>query len=326
MSKSALQKLKLLYLRDYLQKNTDEMHPVSVSELIDHLAEHGIRAERKSIYDDMLALYEYGMPVEYRRKKPSGYYVVQRDFELSEIKFLIDAVLSSRFLTPEQSDVLVKKLANLSGRYSASLLRRQIVLAGRIKSASDDALVHVDLLHEAIEQNRQITFRYFDWGVDRRKHFRSERYTASPYALLWDDENYYLIAHGERHGLTHYRVDKMENIRLTEKPRVVTEETRNFDPSAYSKEVFGMYRGRRERVKLRFERSLAGVVIDRFGRDIMLIPDGEKHFTFTTEVSISPNFLGWLAGFGGRASVLFPADIVEEYRSFCQAALSALPE
>lgn len=325
MAKSSLQKLKLLYLRDYLQKNTDEMHPASVSELIDFLAGQGIRAERKSIYDDMLALYEYGLQVEYRRKKPSGYYVAQRDFELSEVKFLIDAVLSSRFLTPEQSDALVKKLANLSGRYRASLLRRQIVLAGRVKSDSDDALAHVDLLHEAIEQNRQITFRYFDWGVDRRKHFRSESYTASPYALLWDDENYYLIAHGERHGLTHYRVDKMEHIRLTDTPRVVTEETRNFDPSAYSKAVFGMYRGRLERVKLRFERSLAGVVIDRFGRDIMLIPDGEKHFTFTAEVSVSPNFLGWLAGFGGRASVLFPAAVVEEYRSFCQAALSALP-
>lgn len=325
MAKSSLQKLKLLYLRDYLQKNTDEMHPASVSELIDFLAGQGIRAERKSIYDDMLALYEYGLQVEYRRKKPSGYYVAQRDFELSEVKFLIDAVLSSRFLTPEQSDALVKKLANLSGRYRASLLRRQIVLAGRVKSDSDDALAHVDLLHVAIEQNRQITFRYFDWGVDRRKHFRSESYTASPYALLWDDENYYLIAHGERHGLTHYRVDKMEHIRLTDTPRVVTEETRNFDPSAYSKAVFGMYRGRLERVKLRFERSLAGVVIDRFGRDIMLIPDGEKHFTFTAEVSVSPNFLGWLAGFGGRASVLFPAAVVEEYRSFCQAALSALP-
>lgn len=325
MAKSSLQKLKLLYLRDYLQKNTDETHPARVPELIEFLAEQGIRAERKSIYDDLLALYEYGFEVEYCRKKPSGYYAVHRDFELSEIKFLIDAVLSSRFLTPTQSADLVKKLADLSGRHRASLLRRQIVLAGRLKSDSDDALAHVDLLHEAIEQDRQIRFRYFSWGVDRRKHFRSGEYLASPYALLWDDENYYLIAHSDRHGLTHYRVDKMEDIRLTEKPRVVTEETRNFDPSAYSKAVFGMYRGKLERVKLRFERSLAGVVIDRFGRDIMLIPDGDGHFTFTTEISVSPNFLGWLAGFGGRATVVFPSSVVEEYRAFCQAALSALP-
>lgn len=326
MAKSSLQKLKLLYLRDYLQRNTDEAHPASVSELIGFLAEQGIRAERKSIYDDMLALYEYGMQVEYRRKKPSGYYVAQRDFDLSEIKFLIDAVLSSRFLTPAQSSALVAKLANLSGRHRSALLRRQIVLSGRIKSASDDALIHVDLLHEAIEQNRQIAFRYFDWGTDRRKHFRSGEYVASPYALLWDDENYYLIAHSDRHGLTHYRVDKMESIRLTELPRIVTEETKAFDPSTYSKAVFGMYRGKTERVKLRFEQALAGVVIDRFGRDIMLIPDGETHFTFTTEVSVSPNFLGWLAGFGGRASVVFPPCVVEEYRSFCQAALSVLPQ
>lgn len=326
MAKSSLQKLKLLYLRDYLQQNTDETHPASVSELIGFLAEHGIRAERKSIYDDILALYEYGMQVEYRRKKPSGYYVLNRDFDLSEIKFLIDAVLSSRFLTPAQSSALVGKLANLSGRHRSALLRRQIVLAGRVKSASDDALVHVDLLHEAIEQNRQVAFRYFKWDMDRKKLFRSEEYVASPYALLWDDENYYLIAHSDRHGLTHYRVDKMESIRLTEKPRVVTQETKAFDPSAYSKEVFGMFRGKRERVKLRFERALAGVVIDRFGRDIMLIPDGEKHFTFTTEISVSPNFLGWVAGFGGRAAIVYPPTVVEEYRGFCQAALSALPE
>ncbi len=324
MAKSKLQKLKLLYLKDYLRQNTDETHPASIHDLIEFLASKGIRAERKSIYDDMLSLYEYGMDVLYRRAKPSGYYVSERDFELSEIKFLIDAVLSSRFLTPEQSSSLIRKLAMLSSSHEAMLLRRQIVLAGRVKSASENAFENIDLLHEAIELNRQITFRYYDWGVDRQKHFRQGLYTASPYALLWDDENYYLIAHSARHGLTHYRVDKMEQITLSEQPRIVTEETRNFDPSAYSREVFGMFRGKRERIRLRFDNSLAGVVIDRFGRDIMLIPDGNEHFSLSVEVSVSPNFLGWLAGFGGRATITFPQSAVEEYRTFCQKVLAAI--
>ncbi len=324
MPKSNSQKLKLLYLRDYLRKNTDESHPASITELIDFLETKGIRAERKSIYSDLLYLHEYGMEVLYRRKPPAGYYVKEHDFELSEIKFLIDAVLSSRFLTPEQSGALIGKLAALSGEHRSPLLRRQIVLAGRVKSLSDSAFRNIDLLHEAIEKNRQITFRYFDWGVDRRKHFRPKNYFASPYALLWDDENYYLVAHSERHGLTHYRVDKMEEIFLTEMPRTVTEETKAFDPSAYSKEVFGMFRGKRKNVRLRFENSLSGVVIDRFGRDVMLIADGDSHFTFTAQVSVSPNFLGWLAGFGGRATITHPPKAVEEYRNFCQSALDAL--
>lgn len=324
MPKSKLQKLKLLYLRDYLRQNTDEEHPASMTELIDFLHSKGIQAERKSIYADFLSLYEYGMEVLYRRKEPSGYYAAERDFELSEIKFLIDAVLSSRFLTPEQSSSLIKKLAALSGEHRSPLLRRQIVLAGRVKSLSDSAFRNIDILHEAIERNLQITFRYFDWGVDLKKHFRKGNYFASPYALLWDDENYYLVAHSERHGLTHYRVDKMEEIFLTGLPRTVTEETKKFNPSSYSKEVFGMFRGKCKRIKLRFENSLAGVVIDRFGRDILLVPDGDEHFTFSVKISVSPNFLGWLAGFGGRASIVYPEKAVEEYRRFCQAVLDSI--
>lgn len=324
MAKSERQKLKLLYLHDFMRQNTDEAHPASINDIIAHLASKGIGAERKSIYDDLLALQDYGMEIIYRRAKPSGYYATARNFELSEIKFLVDAVLSSRFLTPEQSSALIRKLASLSSTHEAVLLRRQIVLAGRVKSAAEENLKNIDTLHEAIENNRQITFRYFDWGVDRQKHFRPRLYTASPYALLWDDENYYLIAHSDRHGLTHYRVDKMESITLTDAPRVVTDETRSFSPSSYSKEVFGMFRGERQLVKLRFENSLSGVVLDRFGRDIMLIPSGENHFVFTAQIAISPNFLGWLAGFGGRASIVHPPNAVEEYREFCHRVLSAI--
>lgn len=325
MARSEGQKLKLLYLRDYLRQNTDEAHPASVSKLIEYLAGKDIRAERKSIYDDIRTLNEYGTDVRCRRGRNGGYYVAQRDFELPELKLLVDAVLSSKFLTPKQSAVLVKKLAALSTSHGAELLRREIVLSGRLKTANERSFANVDALHEAIGTDSRITFRYFDWGVDLQKHFREGVYTASPYALLWDDENYYLIAHSEKHGLTHYRVDKMEDIRLTGERRAVTEESRAFNPASYSKEVFGMYRGTRKRVKLRFENALAGVVVDRFGNDLMLIPDGDSHFTLTVTVSISPNFLGWIAGFGGRAAIVFPQSAVDAYRTLCQNALAALP-
>lgn len=324
MAKSEKQKLKLLYLRDYLRQNTDEKHPVKVQALVDFLASKDIRAERKSIYDDIRTLNEYGTEVLYRRGSNGGYYVAQRDFELSELKLLVDAVLSSRFLTAGQSSALIKKLAALSSTHEAELLRRQIVLSGRLKTENDASISNIDTLYEAIDRDSQVVFRYFDWGVDLRKHFRRGRYTASPYALLWDDENYYLIAYTEKHGITHYRVDKMEEIFLTGQKRVFTEESRKFDPAAYSREVFGMYRGKTQQVKLRFENALAGVVVDRFGRDILLIPDGDEHFTLTAKVSLSPNFLGWLAGFGGRASIVFPQSAVDAYASQLKEALAAL--
>lgn len=326
MAKSERQKLKLLYLRDYLRLNTDEAHPAKVDALIDFLASKGIQAERKSIYDDVQALRDYGMEILHRRGPTGGYYVTQRDFELAELKLLVDAVQASRFLTTKQSLTLIQKLAALSSHHESELLRREVVVSGRVKTENEDIYANVDTLHEAIAANRQIVFRYFDWGLDMQRHFRKSEYTASPYALYWDDANYYLIAHSAKHGLTHYRVDKMSNIRLTEAPRVFTKETREFDPAAYSREVFGMFRGKRKRLKLRFENKLAGVVIDRFGNDILLIPDGPEHFQFTVEVSVSPNFLGWLAGFGGRASIVFPKSAVQEYREFCQNALAALPK
>ena len=326
MAKSERQKLKLLYLRDYLKQNTDETHPAGVQELIEYLASKEIRAERKSIYDDIRTLNDYGAQILFRRGKPSGYYVSQRDFAPAELKLLVDAVMSSKFLTQKQSATLIRKLAALSSAHESELLRRQIVLTGRLKATNEQSYANIDLLHEAIGTDSQITFRYFDRGVDKQKHFRPRIYTASPCALVWDDENYYLVAHGSRHGLTHYRVDKMENIQLTGQKRVMTEEMRNFNPASYAKEVFGMYRGSSKRVKLRFENDLAGVVLDRFGEDTMLIPDGGEHFIMTANISVSPNFLAWVASFGGRASIVFPKSAVEEYRTLLEKALAPLKE
>jgi len=326
MPRSEGQKLKLLYLKDYLCQNTDEAHPASLRELQEHLEKFGIKAERKGLYSDLAALNLYGLDIQYRRGKEEGYFVREREFEVSELKFLVDAVLSSRFLSPKHSGELIKKLAAQSSIHEATLLRREIVLAGRIKSESEENLAAVDVIHDAIAQNQKIRFRYFDWGVDLQKHFRPGTYEASPYALLWDDENYYMVAHSNRHGLTHYRVDKMEDIFLMDEARTVTEETAAFDPGEYSKEMFGMFRGERSTVKMRFENSLAGVVVDRFGRDILMTPQGPDHFTLQTNIVLSPNFFAWLCRFAGRATIVYPRSAVDAFRSYCENILSSIPK
>lgn len=322
MAKSENQKLKLLYLLDFLQEQSDEEHPVSTQEIIAHLEKHGIRAERKSIYDDILCLQEYGADIEQRRGRNGGYFLASRDFELPEIKLLVDAVQSSRFLTQKKSLELIGKLEKLAGRHDAGSLQRNVVVSGRVKNMDECIYYNVDAIHDAIASNSQIQFRYFEWGTDKQRHFREKEYEASPYALVWNDENYYLVAHSPRHGMTHYRVDKMVGIVQTGVPRYVDDEVRKLDVSEYGKNVFSMYGGERISVKMRFQNSLAGVVIDRFGRDSMLIPDGAEHFTFTTLVSVSPTFLGWLGQFGGKARILYPQSVVEQHKTLLKEMLA----
>lgn len=322
MAKSEKQKLKLLYLLDFLREQSDEEHPISTQQIITHLEKQGIRAERKSIYDDILCLQEYGIDIEQRKGRNGGYYLASRDFELPEIKLLVDAVQSSRFLTQKKSLELIGKLEMLAGRHDAGSLQRNVVVSGRVKNMDECIYYNVDAIHDAIASNSQITFRYFEWGTDKERHFREKEYAASPYALVWNDENYYLAAHSPRHGLTHYRVDKMVGIVQTGKPRYMDDEVKKLDVSEYGRNVFSMYGGERVSVKMRFHNSLAGVVIDRFGRDSMLIPDGADHFTFTTLVSVSPTFLGWLSQFGGKARVLYPQSVAEQHKALLKEALA----
>lgn len=323
MAKSERQKLKLLILRDYLRSHTDEQHPVSMQQILAALEGEGIRAERKSVYDDLDTLRDYGMEIRKVSGKNGGYYVPERDFALSELKLLVDAVQAARFLSEKESMALIRKLAALSSAHEAELLRREVVVTGRAKSGSEDVCRNVDTLHAAIAGNSRITFRYFDYDLNGSRRYRPGLYTASPYALCWQDENYYLIAHSERHGLTHYRVDKMASISMTGQPRYMDAQTRELDLTEYGKNVFGMFAGSREQLRLRFDRSLAGVVIDRFGRGTPCVPDGPDAFICTVEVAVSPNFFGWLASFGARAQLLSPAPVREAFVALCRAAEAA---
>lgn len=314
VSKTENHKRKLLLLKDYLEKNTDQDHPASIRDLTVYLEAQGIPAERKSIYRDLQLLMDHGYDIVGTKGNGAGYWMASGAFDLAELKLLADAVLASKFLTEKRSAQLLRKLGTLTSRYQALELRRDLVVSGRVKSMNESVIYNVDDLHEAIRTDSQIRFRYFEWDREKNRVFRRESRLASPYALCWDDSNYYLIAHTEEHGLTNFRVDKMTNIRLTGEPRVRTEETKNLDLSRYGKEVFGMFNGERRQVRMRFENSLSGVVIDRFGKDVMLIPDGDQHFTCTEEIMVSPVFYAWFASFGTRARLLSPDSVVEDFR------------
>ena len=321
MPRAENQKLKLLILKQIFETETDENHPLNAQQLIELLAKYGIRAERKSIYSDIECLRDFGLDIEQRLGANGGCYLVSRAFELPELKLLVDAVQSSKFLSKKKSLQLIAKLETLASRYDAKSLRRQVVVSGRVKTMNESIYYNVDRLHEAIAQNSQISFRYFDWDLHGERRYRPGQSLASPYALCWQDENYYLIAHTARHGLTHYRVDKMTSITQTGKPRVLGAEYAALDLSNYGKNVFGMFGGTRQTVRLRFETALAGVVIDRFGRDAMLVPDGDTHFTYTADVAVSPQFFGWLAGFGSRVKILHPAQVAEDYVNYIKSTL-----
>lgn len=323
MPKSDNQKLKIFYILDYLQRNSREDHPVRATELTAWLdREHNISCDRKTVYSDIAALQDYGVDIVSIPGKNGGYYIASRNFELPELKLLIDAVQSSRYLTEKKSRELIEKLCNQCNEHDASLMRRNVLVSGRVKSMNETIYYNVDAIQEAITQNRQITFRYFDWDLGGKRRYREKEYLASPYGLCQDNENCYLLAFSERHGITSYRVDRMTDIQLSGQNRIPCPELTGKALNEHAGRLFQMYAGDTTDVKLRFHRSLINVVVDRFGKDTMLIPDGDEHFNFTVRVAVSPMFLSWVIGFGNKAKILYPQTVAEQCRTLCQEALS----
>ena len=323
MPKSDNQKLKIFYILDYLQQNSHQEHPVRAAELLTMLErQHNIVCDRKTVYSDIAALQDYGVDIVSIPGKNGGYNIANRNFELPELKLLIDAVQSSRFLTEKKSRELIEKLCNQCSVYDARLMRRDVLVSGRVKSMNETIYYNVDTIQDAIAQNKQITFRYFDWDLGRKRKYRDREYLASPYGLCQDNENCYLLAHSPRHGVTSYRVDRMTDIKLTEDARTPCPELTGKALVEHANRLFQMYSGETAEVKLRFHRSLINVVIDRFGRDTMLIPDGDEHFVFTVNVAVSPMFLSWVIGFGAKAKVLYPQSVVEACKDMCREALA----
>ncbi len=317
MPRSANQKLKLLYLMQLLLEKSDENHPLTVQQMIDELACNDIKAERKTLYDDVEALRRFGLDVVAIRGKTTGYYIGSRDFEIPELKLLVDSVQSSKFITEKKTFDLIKKLESLASVYDARLLQRQVYVRHRVKSMNESVYYNVDEISNAITQNRAVRFRYFDYTVTKERRFRKDGawYEISPFSLMWDDENYYMLGYdAAAEKLKHYRVDKMTEISALDRPRDGKDEFKKVDMPQYSKKVFGMFTGDMHTVRLQFENRLAGSVIDRFGRDITILPSGESHFIVSADVAVSPRFFSWLFGFGTEVKILSPESVREEYR------------
>lgn len=321
MAKSEKQKLKLLYLKKIFEEKTDENHILTIAQIITELKNYDIEAERKALYNDIRLLQDFGLDIVSVRAKSYGYYLASRDFELPELKLLVDAVQSSRFITHKKSNELIKKIENLASIYDANSLQRSVYVVNRIKTANESIYYNVDSICSAISENKKIAFKYFEWNAKKEKQFRrnGEKYIVSPWSLTWDDENYYLVAYEtESDMIKHYRVDKMVNINSVDELRDGKNAFKQFDMAVYAKKVFGMFAGTEETVTLRCETELMGVIIDRFGKDITIFPDDDKHFKVNVNVAISPVFLSWVFEFGDRMTIVSPRGVINRFKKMAQ--------
>ena len=309
-----------------LLESTDEAHVMSAADICKALEAYGIYAERKSIYTDIEALCDWGMDIVQVKGRHSGYYVGSRDFELPELKLLVDAVQSSKFITTRKSEELIKKLESLTSKHEARLLQRQVFIYNRPKTGNETIFYNVDYIHTAILENVQIQFQYTEWT--EKKQLRVKKggafYQVSPWALTWSDDNYYLIAYdAEKEAIRYYRVDKMKNVSLLSEHRLGKTMFQNFDLAAFAKKTFSMYGGRDEEVVLVCKNAIAGVFLDRYGTDIMLIPVDEEHFKVKVLVAVSPQFFGWVTGLGDMIEIAGPKNVVEEYRNYLKNILKS---
>ena len=318
MPKGTNQKFKLYRLAQIMLERTDDEHYITMPEIISQLGKYEITADRRSIYQDLRDLETLGIEVE---GEPEGkgyhYHVVSRPFELPELKLLVDAIQSSKFITEKKTNELIRKLEKLVSRYEAMGLQRQVYVSGRIKTMNESIYYAVDTIHNAISENRKIRFQYYQWNVKKEMVLRRDGacYHISPWGLSWDDENYYLVGYDSDAGeIRHYRVDKMIHIRMSEEPREGKEHFRKLNMADYTRKSFGMFGGREQSVKLLVDNSLAGVIIDRFGKDVMMIPADGDRFTVNVTVMVSRQFLGWIFSLGEKVKILGPEDVTEQMR------------
>lgn len=327
MAKSENQKLKLLYLYKILLEETDEKHCMTAQKLIKRLDKEGIQAERKSIYSDIQYLTEFGYHIEKNNSRTEGgYYLKDREFELSELKLMADAISASRFITKDKSKKLIEKLEKCACSYDAKQLKRQVYVTNRVKTQNESVFKNADLLHKAIAENNQIKFHYFEWTIDKKMSFRKngEFYDVSPWALNVSDENYYLIGFdNENDMIKHYRVDKMTDITIVNEKRLGKDNFAQFDPGVYTSKLFGMYGGEEKLITILFPNHLIGVVLDRFGHDIDIRIRDEEHFSVRLTLEVSNQLYGWLAGMGPEVQIMMPIDEKNKYIEYLTTLLTS---
>lgn len=318
-------KLKIVYLMKILNEKTDETHSVTMADILKELSNYGITAERKSIYSDIELLKQYGLEIEGEQRERTYYYrLVNRDFELAELKLLVDAVSSARFVTEKKSNALIKKIEGLASEYEARKLQRQVFVAERVKSENEQILYNIDAIHRAIAENSQIKFKYFNWNSKKEMELRRDGqfYEMSPWALTLQDEYYYLVCFDkETESIKYFRVDKMLKIDLTDTPREGKEQFDKFDIALYAKKRFGMFDGEEKNVSLLCHNSYAGVIIDRFGKEVAMRPFDDEHFVANVNVALTRQFLAWVFSMSDFIKILSPSEAVEEIKVMAEKLL-----
>lgn len=320
-----MQKLKTLYLMQILLERTDEENLLNATELCNILnQEYGVAVDRRTIYSEIDTLDKFGLDIVQKKGKNPGYYIASRQFELPELKLLVDAVQSSRFITEKKSGELIKKLEKFCSQAEARALSKQVSISNRPKTENETIYYNVDQIHSAIYKNRQIAFQYAEWTMRKELHYRKDGavYVISPWALTWGNENYYLVAYDENsRQIRHYRVDRMRHMQIREEERVGKEAFQNFDLAEFAKKTFGMYGGRDVEVVLLCHKQLAEVVLDRFGQETWMVPVDKEHFKARVLVAVSRQFFGWVAGVGSQMKIVGPEDVRREYKEYLEEIL-----
>lgn len=324
MPKSPNQKLKLLYLYNIFVNETDEGHPLTVNQLIQRLKDNNINAERKSVYDDIDALRFFGLDIiTLREGSQTKHFAPAQIFELPELRLLIDAVQASRSLTAKKTSELINKLKNLPSRYEGAQLIKQVYTAHRPKAENESIYYSIGDIHTAIDEGMQISFNYFDWNHKKQKIYRHDMavYQVSPFALVWDDENYYMLGFDSKAQMVkHFRVDRMANVQITALRRDGQKALESFNPAKYTGKLFGMFGGEEQAVKLVFENRLAGAMLDRFGREIIMSPVSDTHAQIIVNAVLSQQFYGWVLGFGGGIAIASPQSARQKFAELCKNA------
>lgn len=317
MARGDNQKLKLLYLLKILSEETDEQHMMTMTELVHKLKKVGVHADRKTLYSDFAELERFGIDiVSLRQGRNTYYYLGARQFDLAELKILVDSVEAAKFITDAKTKSLIRKLGGLASRFDADTLKRQVDLQGRVKTSNRVVFNNVDTLHAAIAAEKQIRFHYCKWDIRGNMVPRNDGawYYVSPWRLMINNDYYYLVAYSPESGIRHYRVDKIKDIFVVEEPRQGKEAFNNFDFAAYSKCMFGMFGGDEMRVTLECDLEMIGVIIDRFGKDVVCIPKGEHSFIVAVNVIPSLQFLGWVIGLGEGVKIISPDVVIRQMR------------
>ncbi len=318
MPKGTNQKLKLYYLSRIMTEKTDDEHFITMPEIQKALEAYDVTADRKSLYDDLEQLRVLGIDVIGEKVGRSYcYHVGSKQFEIAELKLLVDAIQSSKFITERKSNELIRKLTGMASEYEAAELKRQVFVQGRVKTMNESIYYFVDDVHRAITENKKIRFDYMKWSPQKELiPHREKPYVVSPWALSWDDENYYLIAYDEEaDSIKHFRVDKMMSIEILDERRDGKDKFTQFDLAKYSRMSFGMFGGEATRVKIAFDNSLIGVFIDRFGKDITILPSEEEEWSeIAVDVALSRQFFGWIFAIGPKVKILGPKSVTDEFR------------